>query len=37
MVLTSKNGFLMVFSASAIYVNNGYQPETEGNIPLKEK
>lgn len=29
--------FLMVFSASAIYVNNGYQPETEGNIPLKEK
>lgn len=27
--------FLMVFSASAIYVNNGGQPETEGNVAVR--
>ena len=26
--------FLMVFSASAIYVNNGGQPEREGNTGM---
>ncbi len=28
--------FLMVFSASAIYVNNGGQPETQGNVDFEK-